>query len=128
MDDSMQKPVRRWLVRLLFACAATAAAATAYAAAPDASPAASLRDKYAALGAQPGTSQFERALYLDSVESARDLKGDIYALVDYPFASVGIALNNPEHWCDVMILHLNTKYCRASTSNGRTLLAVSVGK
>lgn len=100
----------------------------AAAAGPDTNSAASLRARYAELGQQLGNNQFKRPLYLDSAESSSHLKGDIYALVDYPFAAVNEALNDPAHWCDVLILHLNTKYCRASTHQAGTLLAVSIGK
>ena len=96
--------------------------------ATDSSPPAALRSKYAALGGQLAHSQFQLPLYLESAESARDLKGDMYALIEYPFAAVKAALNNSENWCDVLILHLNTKYCRAVTSSAGTVLAVSIGK
>jgi len=56
------------------------------------------------------------------------LKGDIYALVDYPFSTVSASLNSPEHWCDVLILHINTKYCRATTDQTSTVLSVYIGK
>ena len=66
--------------------------------------------------------------YTSIPSNLRDLKGDIFALVDYPFADVNTALNGPAHWCDVLILHINTKYCRASTDNAGTVLTVSIGK
>lgn len=88
----------------------------------------SLRTKYAELSPALSHSQFKRPLTLDSVESPSHLKGDIYALVDYPFASVNAAFNDPAHWCDVLILHLNAKYCRASTNQSGSMLAVSIGK
>ncbi len=87
-----------------------------------------LRAKYTELGKQLRTNQFQRALYLDSVESSHDLKGDIYAAVDYPFAAVNLALNDPAHWCDVLILHVNNKYCHASSDKAGTVLSVNIGK
>ncbi len=118
-----------WLVRLLLACMAFAGAGTVFAAVPgDAQSAASLHAKYAALGERLQRNPFGRALSLDSFESATDLKGDIYALVDYPFPVVSKALNGPEQWCDVMILHVNTKHCRAATDKNRTVLTVSIGR
>jgi len=66
--------------------------------------AAPLRLMYGELSSQLLKNQFRRALYLDSVESSTDLKGEIYAVLDYPFATVDAALNNPAHWCDVLIL------------------------
>ena len=92
--------------------------------------AAALREQYAALTPQLSNNQFQRALHLDSAESPSTLKGGIYAVVDYSFGCVNSALNDPEqgpaNWCDVLILHLNTKYCYAS-SNGKTL-SVNIGR
>jgi hypothetical protein len=87
-----------------------------------------LRDKFTELGDQLLNNQFQRALYLDSAESSHDLKGEIYAVVDYPFAAVNVALNNPAHWCDVLILHLNIKYCHASGNKSGTVLNVNLGR
>ena len=87
-----------------------------------------LRAKYAELGKQLLNNQFQRALYLDSMESSHDLKGEIYAVVDYPFAAVNVALNNPAHWCDVLILHMNVKYCHASSNKADTVLTVDLGR
>lgn len=52
--------------------------------------------------------------------------------MDYSFASINSALNDPEqgsaNWCDVLILHLNTKYCYASSSSNGKRLSVNIGK
>lgn len=114
----------RWARVLLLACAA--AAASAAAAQPE--PAALLRAKYAALEEPLRQNQFKRPLVLDSAQTPGSLKGDIYAVVDYPFAAVDAGLNDPEHWCDVMLLHINTKYCHAMAGPSGTTLRVNVGK
>ncbi len=125
---SRQRPqhLQLALSSLLSACIACAGPATA--AAPEAAPAAALRARYATLSAERGSSPFQRPLYVESVESAQDLKGDIFALVDHPFANVNAALAVPANWCDVMILHINTKYCRAVSAGTRTTLLVNIGK
>jgi len=111
-----------WLAGLvLFSAAALAAV-------PDTQSAALLQAKYASLGERLQYNPFRRALALDSSESPNDLEGDIYALVDYPFPTVSAALKSAEDWCDVMILHLNTKYCHATTDQTRTALTVYIGK
>lgn len=101
-------------------------AATETAAASD------LRDKYASLNQQLQNNQFKRPLYLDSTESSSSLAGDIYAVVDHPFATVNAALNDPlkgpANWCDVLILHLNTKYCYAAAAKSGSVLKVNIGK
>ncbi|MDO9049884.1 MAG: hypothetical protein Q7U70_00140 [Methylotenera sp.] len=87
-----------------------------------------LRAKYTELTKQLRSNQYQRALYLNSTESSHDLKGEIYAVVDHPFATVNMALNDPAHWCDVLILHINIKYCHASSNDAKTILTVNLGK
>jgi hypothetical protein len=94
----------------------------------DANSAASLRAKYGALQGQLSHNQFQRPLYMGSSEISRGVTGDIYAVINYPFATAGAALNGPARWCDILSLHLNTKYCRASTSSQGSVLNVNIGK
>ncbi|MCR4298713.1 MAG: hypothetical protein NUV75_08180 [Gallionella sp.] len=117
----------RWLTVFLLICGVGFAGGKSFAAEPDMS-AASLRAKFTELGDQLRNNQFQRPLYLDSAESSHDLKGEIYAVVDYPFAAVNMALNNSAHWCDVLILHLNVKYCHASSNKAGTVLSVNLGR
>lgn len=84
--------------------------------------------RHAGLAQALRKNPFQRPLYLDSSESANRLVGDIYAVVDYPFRMVSPALARPEAWCEVLILHINTKYCRAATEQGHRVLAVGIGK
>ena len=116
------------LARLAIAWLAFLSAGPAVASVPDTRSATLLHAKYASLGERLHHNPFQRALVLDSSESSSDLKGDIYALVDHPFPRVSAALNGPGHWCDVLILHINTKYCRAETDESSTVLAVYIGK
>ncbi|WP_233850210.1 hypothetical protein [Paraburkholderia sp. HD33-4] len=94
--------------------------------------AARLHAKYQSLTQQLAHNQFQRPLYLESQELPSALKGDIYGVLNHPFAVVSGALNDPvrgpANWCDVLILHLNTKYCHASTGDSGTVLTVNIGK
>lgn len=90
--------------------------------------AASLRTQYSALQEQLGNNQFQRPLHLDSSETPGGVKGGIYALLNYPFATAGAALSSPGNWCDILMLHLNTKYCRAATAAAGDIINVSIGK
>lgn len=117
----------RWLPVFIFISGVWFASGQPFAAEQDMS-AAPLLAKYAELSKQLLDNQFQRALYLNSTESSHDLKGEIYAVVDYPFAAVNVALNNPAHWCDVLILHVNIKYCRASSNKAGAVLAVDLGR
>lgn len=117
-----------WLTRLWLAGIVFSSAGLTFAAVPDTQSAASLHAKYASLAERLHHNPFRRTLSLESSESSSDLKGDVYALVNYPFPTVSAALDGPEQWCDVLILHLNTKYCRATTDESTSALAVSIGK
>lgn len=89
-----------------------------------------LLNKYSELKTELNNSEFKRELYMTSQESSNTLKGEIYAVVDYPYATVNKALNNSSHWCDVLILHINIKYCYAQKSNdtNNSVLTVDLGK
>lgn len=50
-----------------------------------------LKAKYTELYEQLLNNQFQRELHLISKDSSNDLKGEIYAVVDYPFGSVSTA-------------------------------------
>ncbi|MGH8820827.1 MAG: hypothetical protein ACREWJ_05990 [Rhodoferax sp.] len=93
-----------------------------------ASGAAGLRDRHAELAAALAHNQFHAPLYLESKETPQQSEGDLYAVADFPFATVSSALNDPTHWCDVLILHLNTKYCRAKTIGAVAQLDLRIGK
>jgi len=55
-------------------------------------------------------------------------QGDVYAVVDYPIATVSDAFSSPANWCDALILHLNVKYCRPVARDGRTVLSTAIGR
>ena len=99
---------------------------------PDANTASTLRAKYASSKDRLGQNQFQRPLVMDSSESPDSVTGEIYALINYPFATASAALVKPAQWCDILILHLNTKYCHAATRGSamarRTVLNVTIGK
>lgn len=87
-----------------------------------------LSTKYTELTKQLNNNQFNRPLYLNSEESSDNLKGEIYAVVNHPFDNVNTALNDPAHWCDVLILHINVKYCQALNHQNSAILNVNLGK
>ncbi|CAN5511028.1 hypothetical protein BH11PSE9_BH11PSE9_32440 [soil metagenome] len=113
----------RWLRSLALVVASAALWQTAHA-----QDAAALRARQAALKEQLANNQFQRPLYLESEQTAGDLKGDVYALLDQPYAVVGQALQGMDHWCDVLILHLNVKHCHSASAGGADTLSLSVGR
>lgn len=106
-----------------WACASLAAGAE-----PDADPAAALQARYAALSEQLEHSPFPQHLHVESMEGPGASQGDVYAVVDYPIATVSDAFSSPENWCDALILHLNVKYCRPVSTDGRTVLSTAIGR
>jgi hypothetical protein len=89
--------------------------------------AAALKARHAALTDQLASNPFQRPLVLESVEASGELKGDVYAVLNHPFASVAQSLRSADQWCDVLILHLNVKHCRASKASP-PILSVSLGR
>ena len=85
-----------------------------------------LRARYVALTPQLEKSAIQPGLYLESTDNSRAPRGDAYAIIDYPFATVATAFATPGSWCESLILHLNVQYCRASTSGAQ--LSAAVGK
>lgn len=111
----------RWLLFI-------GAAGVACVALADSDTAATLLEKYASLGEQLQKNQFQRPLVLDSVETPERLTGDIYAIVEHPYSALREGLSSPDHWCDVMLLHINTKYCHAVAGSSGTILRVNIGR
>lgn len=116
------------VIHLFLACLISTSSGIVHADISDTNSAASLRAKYSALRDTLSHNQFQLPLYLDSSQTSTDLKGDIYAFMDYPFATVSKALKGATHWCDILILHLNVKYCRESVDKPGSNLTVHIGR
>ncbi len=89
---------------------------------------ASLRARHAALREQLASNAFQRPIYLESKEQSGHLQGDIYALVDQPYAVVGPALNGMGRWCQILVLHPNVKSCRPSRLQAGDTLSLNIGR
>jgi len=90
--------------------------------------AAALRAKYDAVHTQFERNVFGRPLVLQSTEASGQLSGDIFAVLSHPFDQVSASLSQPAVWCDVLMLHLNTKYCAPRGTDSARTLAVSIGR
>jgi len=88
---------------------------------------ASLRARQAALQASLEANAYNRPIYIESVHNGGDLRGEVYAIVQQPFAAVGPALQGMEQWCDILMLHLDVKMCRWSL-NGPELMTVATAR
>src|SRR4051794_11747117 len=70
-----------------------------------------LRARYSELQGQLKKNVHGHALFIVSEEQPDRLTGDVYALLDHPFAAVSTAMREPARWCDILVLPFNTKYC-----------------
>jgi len=119
-------PWRPWWRSLLagLVCVLGLQSLPAQAAAPDL-----LRAQFDALRAKAQGQLGDKPVYLQSSEVADHMQGDVYALIDQPYANLRQGLARAEPWCGVLILHLNVKYCRAVTgSAGQDELVAGVGR
>lgn len=89
---------------------------------------AGLRERHASLASQLADNAFGGPVVLQSQEAARRIDGDVYAVIEHPFAAVSAALSDPAQWCDILILHLNNKFCRRAQQQGMTRVDLRVGK
>jgi len=116
------------LIPGIVAALAIAALGAAHAAEPVAvsGPATVLQAGYAAFKEQHVENRFHRPLRIESREGKEDIAGEIHALVETPFAATAAALKDPSHWCEILLLHLDTKDCHVSSDGGSTTLRVGV--
>ena len=101
-------------------------AAFAANAGPQAGSAAALQARYASIAGRLASSPFGRTLALESAQSGSRVQGVAYAVIDRPFSELRDGLRGPRQWCDVLILHLNVKDCRAAA--GGASLALFLGR
>ena len=118
------------LLRFLRAASLAALTSAALAGWPAAAlaDAGALHARHAQLREQLRSSPFGSALVIDSAEQPDTLRGDVYAVLDHPFATVSQALKDPARWCDILILPFNTKYCHAVDGANGPALQVRIGR
>jgi len=89
---------------------------------------AALQARHVVLRQTLANNPFQRPLHLESSESPTALRGDVYAQVEQPFSVVARALQGVDHWCDILILHLNVKHCQGSRPKSGDTLSLAVGR
>ena len=108
--------------------AAVLAVAFLFAPLAQAQDAPALKAKHDSLREKLASNPFQRPLVLESTQNSGDLKGEVYAIVEQPFSVVGPALQGMDHWCDLLILHLNVKGCSAAGKPPAEVLSLVVGR
>ena len=89
---------------------------------------AELRAKYGELHDQLQNNSYQRPLHIISTEAGDTLRGDVYAVLNYPFQETSSALQDPADWCDILILPFNTKYCHPVAGDRGARLLVRIGR
>lgn len=110
------------IARFCFAIALAAAALNAMADAGE------LREKYSQLREQLRSNPYHRPIFIDSAEAGDALKGDIYAVLDHPYAELQRSLQDPNDWCAILILPFNTKYCHPVKTGNGARLSMRIGR
>jgi hypothetical protein len=72
---------------------------------------ATLQVKYLQLNNKLEHSVFGEPLVLDSKTTDGDTRGEVYTVLNAPFAQLKDTLSDPKHWCQLTILHVNIKAC-----------------
>lgn len=113
----------RWVVAALLLLAALLVMSTAYG-----QNAASLQARHVALQEQFANSPFQKPLVLESRMTDGSLVSDVYAVIAHPYLMLGHALQGIDHWCEILMLHLNVKNCLDSEQGGAKVLRLAIGR
>jgi len=70
-----------------------------------------LGELHRALAPRMARSETGLPLLITSEELSGRLSGQVLATLDIPFDRLRAAMEKPETWCEILILHLNTKHC-----------------
>ena len=90
--------------------------------------AATLRARHTALQPALNVNAFNRPITIESFHNGDELRGEVYAIVPQAFALGGPALQGMEHWCDILMLHLDVKMCRWTQTGSETLTVSTAHK
>jgi hypothetical protein len=86
-----------------------------------------LRQRHVELGHRLADNPFRRPLTVDSTQTDDSLAGEIHAVIAQPFGVVSRAFQGTDHWCDILMLHINVKRCAMRGSGTESVLSVTLG-
>lgn len=95
-------------------------------AASRASGAGDLRATYEAMAGRLAASPLGMPIVIDSVESAAQLSGSVYAVSQHPFRAVATSFAQPQVWCDVMLLPFNSRSCQVDREGADPALVLII--
>ena len=115
-------------VRALTFVALCAVTGLVYAGASEDNSATLLHARYSSLQESLSDTEFRRPIRLESSDIDGSVTGDVYAVLDFPFAFTNEALSPAASWCDVLLLHFNVKFCQPTWNGDATTLDVAIGR
>jgi len=74
-----------------------------------------LFSQYQSIRAELKNNQYGAPVFIRSEFQQEKTSGEVYALVDHAFSKVVANLGSSDHWCDVVLLHINVKGCNVGT-------------
>lgn len=99
-----------------------------YAGPPENDSARLLHARYSTLQEALSDTEFRRPIRLESSDINGSVTGDVFAVLDFPFAVANEALSPAASWCDVLLLHFNVKFCQPAWNGEATTLDVAIGR
>lgn len=112
---------------LAFAVSILIGAGTLHAQSSGEDAAAVMREKYNTLRDQFTGNQFAQPICLSSEIRDEGISGELSGLIENPFDTSAAIFKSGGNWCDIVMLHLNVKYCRASENGPGQTLTVFLG-
>ena len=67
-------------------------------------------------------------VYISSSDENNTMTGNIYGVIDYPYAGLVKAIKPPASWCDIAPQHLNIKACTYQVINHQCQLTFYTGR
>ncbi|WP_455202660.1 hypothetical protein [Kaarinaea lacus] len=88
-----------------------------------------LLSQYQTIKGSLESNQYGAPVYIQSNFEEDNATGEVFALVEHKFDSVVAGLDSPDHWCDVVLLHINVKGCNVKGNNdSERFLTLFVGR
>jgi hypothetical protein len=86
-----------------------------------------LRAMHTSIASELARNALGEPIVIRSRESTRQAEGHAYAVLDLPFSEVAAVLGDRSQWCELLMLHLNNKYCRTTDEQGVPRVELYVG-
>ncbi|VWX63653.1 conserved hypothetical protein [Burkholderiales bacterium 8X] len=85
-----------------------------------------LQEDHRRWSAELAGSPLGRPIHLVSRETDHGLQGEIWAVLDHPFAEARAVFVDPAQWCEMLLLHINNRRCQVRTGSGGGIVALGV--